>query len=860
MYVDLYLLKSFSNYFNRKVKRRETLTEYLDGLVEGEDYFILPYTNFNPNDGVSASHIVGSATKPFTPEWQPDYCLVVGGRDGETPPPIYSRWFVTEFVRTMANQYSMALKRDTPADKYDIVKNAPCYIQKATLPNNSPLIVNSEGMNLNQRKVAEYVLRDRSKVPWVICYIEAKNEHLNIPVNVGLPTDIPDLSRDDDPEARYVRELFIRDGTFYTTFEANQLQDLQMVINFGYSYRDLVDYRDYFGKCFFSMGRRDNITQTEPNTELNTLITGPVNTGYLDRTKIGNFSLALATDYNNFYNYLKQYDNHNINRSERVDGALPILTNEKIWKYGDKYYETILNKTEEDIVIYLPSNNNDYLFNKFKENYQEPYTGEKRYSLTNIKITYYRYELREKTGLTATLSITNARHHPEEAPYDIVAFPYGKIYVDGTGWNKDVDDVASLAAGRSIAIELAGGCYDVQILPYCPVLEYIDSDGNINLTGLVEGVDYCAVKKVEEGVTTNYTLGFYCRSAYKKLTENNVINKLYNTITNEEIDVRSVCTLSPDGRKIDNECDVWRLCAPNFTAQFEFKLTKTLDLIQGAEMDHFDVDITYRPYQPYIRVAPQFGFLYVTDYKDARGLICGTGFSITLIDDKWATYELNNKNYQNMFNREIQGMEVNRNIAREQEQWNIANAWTNSVTSLVGGAAKGAATAAFTTGNPYAAIAGAAIGTVTGAIKGGMGIAGAYKQADWAERAYQENRDFKLDMFNMSLDNIKALPSSITQSSSISYNFKFFPVLEKYTCTDEERQMVKDKIKWNGMTVGLIGTISAYISNTEERYIQGQIIRLDGLGEDSHLANDLYNEVNKGLFFEPYLPPNKEVK
>ena len=47
-------------------------------------------------------------------------------------------------------------------------------------------------------------------------------------------------------------------------------------------------------------------------------------------------------------------------------------------------------------------------------------------------------------------------------------------------------------------------------------------------------------------------------------------------------------------------------------------------------------------------------------------------------------------------------------------------------------------------------------------------------------------------------------------------------MLEYYTCTEIEKQALRDKIKYNGMTVGTIGKIEDFTDSTvEEIYIKG---------------------------------------
>jgi hypothetical protein len=270
--------------------------------------------------------------------------------------------------------------------------------------------------------------------------------------------------------------------------------------------------------------------------------------------------------------------------------------------------------------------------------------------------------------------------------------------------------------------------------------------------------------------------------------------------------------------KIENECDLYRLCSPNYNGAFEFSAAKNKGVGQ------WNIDCTYRPYQPYIHVAPEFDGLYGKDFDDPRGLICGGDFSLAQVSNAWTEYQIQNKNYQNMFNRQIENMEVQHKMARIQEP-------INAFTGIVQGAGAGAIV-----GGAYGAAAGALLSTAAGI--GDVAI---------NERLRTEALDYTKDQFGYQLGNIKALPNSITKVNAYTANNKIFPVLEKYTCTNEEKEALRSKIKYNGMSVGRIGTISDFLIQ-EESYIKGKLIRLDGVADDFHVINTIANELNKGVF------------
>ena len=150
----IYLLK-YNNYYNRIVKKEDTLGAYLT-----QDYLLDTFENINfvPADGVDTTLVV----KHVGPN--PDYLIVADGND------IESRWFVVESDIIRGGQYKLTLHRDVIVDSYDLVVNAPCFIEKATLSNN-PFIFNGEDMTFNQIKQAETPLKDETGCAWVVGYI-----------------------------------------------------------------------------------------------------------------------------------------------------------------------------------------------------------------------------------------------------------------------------------------------------------------------------------------------------------------------------------------------------------------------------------------------------------------------------------------------------------------------------------------------------------------------------------------------------------------------------------------------------------------------------------------------------------------
>ena len=156
---------------------------------------------------------------------------------------------------------------------------------------------------------------------------------------------------------------------------------------------------------------------------------------------------------------------------------------------------------------------------------------------------------------------------------------------------------------------------------------------------------------------------------------------------------------------------------------------------------------------------------------------------------------------------------------------------------LTGGSIYASAGAQF---GPQAAIAGG----ITGAVGGLATAALDYKNTI---KMMEENKKYATDMYTYNLQNIQAIPTSLTKTSALTYNTRVWPFIEYYTCTDAERNALKDKIKYNGMTIMKVGKLTDY-SLGEDKFYKGQLIRLSDVRIDGHMAFEIYNELNKGVY------------
>ena len=429
---------------------------------------------------------------------------------------------------------------------------------------------------------------------------------------------------------------------------------------------------------------------------------------------------------------------------------------------------------------------------------------------TSTRLNFALYDVTEDASCTLNLGGEADRVHPIDAPYDIFCIPYNKdepvtIY-DGAdiAYNVTPDIAIQLATEFSRKYSGAGTLYDIQLLPYCPVRNYdILIDGHINIEAIkTDSKRFKAITFEENAVGC----AFMCdRSSF-------TANIPYSIVVNDV--------------KVENQTDMYRLCSPNYSGLFEFNAAK------NGGVEYINVDCTYIPHNPYIHININFKNLYGADFNDVRGLVCGGDFSLPTLTDAWETYQLNNKNYQAMFDRQIRSMDVEYGIARTE-------AIVGAVAGVFGGATAGASA-----GAQFGPV-GAGIGAGLGGVASGVG---AHFDLKHQQQRFEEQKSYATDMHNLQLGNVQALPTTLSRTTAYTFNNKIFPFVEYYTCTDAEKQAFKDKLKWEGMNVGRHDRVSNYIDGINKRFLMAQIKRLESVPDDYHVVNALSEELQKGVY------------
>ena len=798
---------SFNNYYNRIYKKYDTISGY---VLNSRSYIALDNIDFNPADGVTTTLILGKGTGMFL-NWEksaPDYLVTYVGEQGVSDPTIDTRWFIMDMDRLRGGQYKLTLKRDLIADFMTSLSDQPVYVEKGYISDvNSPLLCNNEGLVVNQIKKDEKLLKDISQCPWLVMYLK---KGVLGSTSVGQQGQVVIDVPENDGSVYETLSTPIGQWSMYqyTTQDYNVWETLKFLV-FWTQTNTINDYQ-------YTCDKESSSTKYITGTHYTSNLRYNANTGNA-------FRELLDTQFKSHYNNMVTAFNNDKHFGTYND----------IWKYNGKiikdsdgkYYQvSVYTRGSMPIPTAFLDTENFPSLKTLMNNYwnaatsQSVSANDEAFGLHG-KYLAYRITLSEVSSVETTIDFSTYQGNGTvDSPlYDIICMPYGEVYFSNPGellYGLTTSKERSIRVMNSLAKSLSSSyVLDLQLLPYCPCQELLFES---NYTPTIFNLDM-----VHQGVYGRKT-GVGITDAILVAPKATFEFNINESITIDDSSEVNGCYKT----KYLNDCTMLRLCSPNYNGLFEMNIAKN-----GGSIDYFNVDVTMRPYNPYIHVNPNFKFLYERDWDDARGLICGGDFSLGIINEAWTQYEIQNKNYQAIFDRQIQNMDVNNSIARTEAGWQAA-------AGTVQGAASGAM-AGFMMGGGYGAAAGAIIGAGTSL---GAGI------ADYAnlERRQRENRSFAIDNFNLQLGNIRALPNSITKTSALTANNKLFPFVEIYECTDVEKVAYYNKLKYDGMTVGIIDNISNYIGYNE--MFKGQLIRNVNVMEDNHVLEELNKELMKGAY------------
>lgn len=794
---NLYLFK-YNNYHNKLLKVQQTIDGY------GEPLSITQSTNFNPNDGITTQHIVNT---DFTVI--PDYCVVMSDY-GE----IESRWFVMSCKRIRKGQWRVELLRDSLAEYRSQVLDAVCFVEKGYVNNANPLVFNNENMGFNQIKSGEYLLENKLKSPWVVLYLsryhteensdelqfnEFKGRFYNNPSIVDTTYSFEkwnEYTYNQWFSLSYYTYILDEDLIFLAEYRTDDDPYTVKCAEIGYNYFNSTTQKYGYPRIYTGFDKNIPILPAGFEFNLDASMEWGVMAGEYSQGKEMRGNIPVNSYFpvriNNSDHYYVGYESGYNTLKGEAGKTIEVKEWDTIYQFQMDYDENYLGKFVKG-AINETSSLGDLMKSIFFRNVELSSSAELNLFVIGILSKPYLHPRRHAVNLPnqvgISYSITYDTAITRDAPYEIIAAPlYNITFTDGTEEIYHQGEII-LQMFQQIMQKYyeAGFAYDLQIVPYVPI-----DDFNIN------------EKNYEIIKAANTTYGVYFKLDQSTFSLNVKVNNI--PLRNDY--------------KLSNELDLYRLVSPNGVGEYEFSPSKN-----GGSINKFEIDCSLIPFNPYIKINPSFTGLYGADYDDYRGLICGGDYSLPIVSNAWETYQLQNKYYQDIFNRQISHQEYNNKFALASD---IIGATTGAVSAGVEGLRLGGG------------VGGAAVGAGLGVIAG---------TADVVTNQMLRNEEirYQKDQYGFQLGTIKARADSLTRTTSFNQNNKYFPYIEYYTCTPVEEEALKKKMEYNGMTVGVIGKISDYLSPTYEyTYVQAELIEID-IPDDYQMVEEIARRLRGGI-------------
>ena len=280
---------------------------------------------------------------------------------------------------------------------------------------------------------------------------------------------------------------------------------------------------------------------------------------------------------------------------------------------------------------------------------------------------------------------------------------------------------------------------------------------------------------------------------------------------------------------INKETDTIKIVSPSRASQFLFRPYNN-----DGEMK-FLTKITLKPYASVIYVRPSTKGLLLNNFDDKDCLTINEDFSLTNVSNEWANYIYNNRNYQNAFERQIQGREFERGWERRVEQaqaksdeWNSRNISAEKARTYTGNL-------------PIISGIAGAIGT---AWQDENYMRAAQLDREYNEALYQQGIQLSRDLFNMQLENIQAQPNIPSKVTTIDCKFPDGVYLEFYSTNDTEKRAIENFYIYNGNRIDQYSNFGTYWG----KFVRGRIIQSKNYNQPE--VDELNRRLEMGIYTE----------
>ena len=467
--MDILLLR-YNNYFNRKVMKESTFTGY---TYQADKWLKLVDINFKPMDSVNTTQIVNMDT-----DWTPDYLVTED----------LTRWFVIECRLIRKGQYELTLRRDVLADFDYAYKSAPALIERGPLDVESPYVYNKENFSFNQIKKSETLIKDPTGTAWIVGYVSTDtnfDDYMESPAEgeENIPT-FDDLG------------LVLNDSNNpmagATAKSINKCQVRAKIMDGPTSLRISLIMVNWDGSATW-LG--DQAIPHEPIYDyINFSLSDPSEAKEQRDIYAENMPLVFKVRKQYVYEGLESWAG--ISTDAIGIEKLKTMVGQQVYDPKTSKVYTISNVSssiDNNGVTQLTAGDNAKLYNELAYDLQQAAQGTKYSYYDNNPIaieldtnvlsislveTDYKGQRRTK--------FSNTRRKLLDAPYDMFCMPF---------------DTKNMALAQSFVTTAVEGktegktkkIYDIQILPYCPNAQYVNS----GVAGMTKDTDYSVIEEYD---------------------------------------------------------------------------------------------------------------------------------------------------------------------------------------------------------------------------------------------------------------------------------------------------------------------------------------------------------------------------
>lgn len=791
----------------------------------------------------------------------PNYVLVYKGTQLE------SRYFVTQFSAFRGDtqeedsaQFSVSLARDVLVDFADKYKDKQFKCTRGYLNDEewSPLLVQPEGISPNQIKVKQTNLRMwDGDTNWLTIFYDSKG------VKKGSSEEYEpiELKFDYVPKSQYTLNQLQNDfkevgivvpdsglfnkiiGTSGFAFENYNYKTVVQSYNSATITGETILFNNNSDISanirFYGSGGTRNETFTANNSQSVSSIYNKLNNQY-------GVDIDVTSLYNKYNNTIV---GNKICKVEIVDNRGG--TGDELQVSNDDI-KTILEFTQVSLRNHIGGLMDTGIIVNNYGTVKRAGNRVLNVSFQNVSVETYTMKL--PIGITLT-----------EANVGCVSIPFGEntqLIVGENTYSLSVNTIFSL--GNKGFTSVGSLIYDVQLLPYCPV-NYLSSEHtNQEPTNDLTISDFSMLSSVpiknskDEAVYYGFTIEASSGSMYVK-----------HPITSKNL-------------KMDSITKMYRLVSQNHQQAYEF------NPVNNNGISYFFVEYTVKPNNTIFRICPIFNenSLNGGNYRDVRGLVWSSGFSLPQVKDQWVEYQLQNSTYQEMFDRSIEYESVTNSIRNTQ-------AWTSlaigGVTSIAQGAmgaglafgaynkgmniwnAKNAMFKDYVSKNSYYDSDGNQVlpkdfmlqslnlyaqkpsfGNTASSIlaaSGASGLGGVLSGIAGQianQKLQREAIQYKKDQFALQNQAIQARPNTFASGTEYSILNAKKAYIEEYDCTPTEKSLIQYYLYMNSYAVNSLGLIEQFLRPSDMTMLQGSFWFFDDI--PAQIGNYINEQFSTGVY------------